>query len=160
MVKSRWRSEPNTATCVDEYQFSPTSQRWLFFQTLIPNRKRREGSSIICHVPKSFPTPPWDPTRSFVPLPNLNSVGVFLIARHKNGSGSFAQICKLEPEKQMPTRCVGGNSLNCCKTSLDSHFDRFQFLQNALFQLSWDCRHLRNSGAHPLFWQLHRQVEK
>ena len=126
-----------------------------FFQTLIPNRKRREGSSIICHVPKSFPTP-WDPTRSFVPLPNSNSVAVFLIARHKNGSGSFAQICKLEPEKQMPPRFVGGNSWNCCKTSLDSHFDRFQFLQNALFQLSWDCRHLRNSRSHPLLWQLGR----
>ena len=93
--------------------------------------------------------PPWDPTRSFVLLLNSNSVAVFLIPCQKNGSGTFAQICKLEPEEQMLPRFVGGNS---CKTSLDSRFDRFQFSQNALFQLSWDRRHLRNSCAHPLFW--------
>ena len=93
--------------------------------------------------------PPWDPTRSFVLLLNSNSVAVFLIPCQKNGSGTFAQICKLEPEEQMLPRFVGGNS---CKTSLDSPFDRFQFSQNALFQLSWDRRHLRNSCAHPLFW--------
>ena len=37
-----------------------------FFQTLIPNRKRREGSSIICHVPKSFPTPGTPPGHLFL----------------------------------------------------------------------------------------------
>ena len=117
-----------------------------FFPKLIPNRKRGEGSSIICHVPKSFPTPPGTPPGHLFFFQNSNSAAVFLIARHKNGSaGTFAQICKLEPEKQMPPRFVGGSSWNCCKTSLDSRFDRFQFLRNPLFQLSWDCWHLRNS---------------
>ena len=108
-----------------------------------PKAKR----GIINNLPRPQKPPPqdlpWDPARSFVLLLNSNSVAVFLIPRHKNGSGTFAQICKLEPEKQMPPRFVGRNS--CCKTSLDSHFHRFQFSQNALFQLSWDRRHLRNS---------------
>ena len=86
--------------------------------------------------------PPWDPTRSFVLLLNSNSVAVFLIPCQKNGSGTFAQIWKLEPEEQMLPRFVRGNSR---KTSLDSRFDRFQFLRNPLFQLPWDCWHLRNS---------------
>ena len=153
--RKKYGNEPRGAAnpirqCVDEYQFSPTSQGD-FFPSLIPNRKRGEGSSIICQVSKisSPPNTPWDPTMSFVLLPNSNSVAVFLIPCQKNGSGTFAQICKLEPEEQMLPRFVGGNS---CKTSLDSRFDRFQFSQNALFQLSWDRRHLRNSCAHPLFW--------
>ena len=108
--RKKYGNEPRGAAnpirqCVDEYQFSPTSQSD-FFPSLIPNRKRGEGSSIICQVSKisSPPNTPWDPTMSFVLLPNSNSAAVFLIACHKNGSGTFAQICKLEsPETDAAT---------------------------------------------------------
>ena len=118
-----------------------------FFSKADSQPKARRGIINNLPRPQKFPHPPsGTPPGHLFFFQNSNSAAVFLIARHKNGSaGTFAQICKLEPEKQMPPRFVGGNSWNCCKTSLDSRFDRFQFLRNPLFQLSWDCWHLRNS---------------
>ena len=120
--------------------------RRLFSSLVAANGKRREGSSIICHVPKTSPTP-WDPQpRHLFFLQTLCLLCFSSTVCHKNGA--FAQICKVESE-QMPG--MGKSSWNCCKTPLDSHYDRFSNSRRTPYFTFYGIADIWEiAGAHPL----------
>ena len=106
--------------CVDEYQFSPTSLETTFFlQPGCSQRKAKRGIINNLPRPQNFPTP-WDPQPRHLFFLQTLWLCFSSTVCHKNGA--FAQICKVESE-QMPG--MGKSSWNCCKTPLDSHYDRF-----------------------------------
>ena len=117
--------------------------RRLFSSLVAANGKRREGSSIICHVPKTSPTP-WDPQPRHLFFLQTLWLCFSSTVCHKNGA--FAQICKVESE-QMPLKTHDGKEqLELLQNAVGfSLWSVFQFSQNALFHFLWHCRHLRNS---------------
>ena len=132
--------------CVDEYQFSPTSLETTFFlQPGCSQRKAKRGIINNLPRPQNFPHPMGPPATSFVLLTNP-VLAVFLIHCHKNGA--FAQICKVESE-QMPG--MGKSSWNCCKTPLDSHYDRFSNSRRTPYFTFYGIADIWEiAGAHPL----------